>query len=214
MIIRIRRGVGDQGFTLIEMVLAVALFTVALSAIYSVLSSVRRSSTLNKVDAEVMQRLRMSMDFMEQDIRLAGLDRFETAKAGIALEAGVSPTQTCLRFTADRDMDGTIDTADLSDGIQESDLETITYWYDSDSKELKQCLSGSTTVNCETVADGVQGFAFNYFDSEDHPIAFPITDPAQITSVEVTMTVSKPASVFGTVSRSLRRRILCRNLTI
>jgi prepilin-type N-terminal cleavage/methylation domain-containing protein len=214
MRIRTRLALSDHGFTLIEMMMAIALFGFALTAIYGVLSSVRRSSTLNSVNSEVMQSLRTSLDFMEQDIRLAGLDRYETAEAGISLEAGVSPTQTCLRFTADRNMDGTIGTADLSDGIQESDLETITYWYDPVDRKLRQCLSASTTVNCDTVAEDVQGFAFSYFDSDDNPIAFPIADPTQITTVAVTMTITKPVSVFGTVSRSLTRRILCRNLTM
>ena len=63
--------------------------------------------------AEVMQNFRTSMDFMEQDIRMAGLDRFGLAGAGIVrLVAPIPmPSATHLYFTADRNMDGVINFA-------------------------------------------------------------------------------------------------------
>src|SRR5512137_1908783 len=126
----------QYGFTLVELLIVIAIFSLALGSIYGVLASVTKSNTGNEVKAEVMQSLRTSLGYMEQDIRMAGLDRFRTANAGIE-----AATATGIRFTADRNMDGVINAADLSDGIQEADLERISYSYDSATKRLRQCLS-------------------------------------------------------------------------
>ncbi len=99
-----------SGFTLVELLIAMAIAGISLGAIYSVFASVQKTSTSNDVTARVMQSLRTSLGFMESDIRMAGLDRFGTAGAGIEVA-----TATDLRFTSDRNMDGTVNTADLTD---------------------------------------------------------------------------------------------------
>jgi type IV pilus assembly protein PilW len=101
-----------SGFSLVELMIAMVIAIVSLGAIYGVFASVQKTSTSNEVTAGVMQSLRTSVDFMESDIRMAGLDRFGSAAAGIEVA-----TATNLRFTADRNMNGTIDTTDLSDGL-------------------------------------------------------------------------------------------------
>ena len=73
-----------RGFTLAEVIIALGIMSILLVAIYGVSAAASRSATKNEVAAEVMQNLRTSMDFMEQDIRMAGLDRFGLAGAGIA----------------------------------------------------------------------------------------------------------------------------------
>lgn len=199
------------GFTLVEVLVAIFIFGIALSAVYSVLSSVRKSSTSNKVNAKVMERLRTSIGFIEHDIRMAGLDRHDSADAGIQWQPEV-PTNIKLHFTADLDKDGSIATADLADGIQEADLERITYSYNPASKTLEQCLSDGT-ANCETVAEDVENFEFSYFDENDAAIV-PVDQEStgKIRTVAVKITVKKPAGISGSVTQTLTRRILCRNL--
>src|SRR5512139_2317087 len=96
------------GFTLIELLIVIAIISLALSSIYGVFASVTKSNTGNEASAEVMQSLRTSLGYMEQDLRMAGLDRFMTANAGIEVA-----TATGIRFTADRNMDGVINAANL-----------------------------------------------------------------------------------------------------
>ena len=138
---------------------------------------------------------------------MAGLDRFGIANAGIE-----EATTTSLRFTADRSMDGVIDTADLSDGIQEVDLERITYAFDAANNRLRQCLSEGTTDDWEVVAEDIDNFQFSYLDTDDNPLAFPIADLSEIRTVQISMTIEQSSALAGSVSRTLSKRILCRNL--
>ena len=192
------RSGNKSGFTLIELAVVMAIMSVVLGAIYSVFAATNRSTTNNEVIAEVMQNLRTSIDFMEQDIRMAGLDRFGTADAGIE-----AATATNLRLTADRNMDGA-----LNDNI-----ERITYFYDAANNRLRQCLWEGTLNDWQTVAENVTNFQFSYRDAGGNPLAFPIADLNQISTVEVSMSVEKPAGRSGSVERTINKRILCRNLS-
>jgi len=208
-----------SGFTLIELTLTIAISTIVIGAIYTVFASVNRSCTNNEVSAEVMQHMRTSIEFMEQDIRMAGLDRFGSANAGFEWVLSAYPTQTGLRFTADRNKDGDIDDADLDDGdIDDTDLERITYRYLAGTQRLEQCLYKDTTgtpwiEDCDIVAENVTNFQLSYFDEDDVPIPAPVSnvDTPRIRTVEVSMTIQQPAGRAEMVSRTLTKRILCRN---
>ncbi len=187
-----------KGLTLFEVVVVIAILSVVLGAIYSVFAATSRSTTNNEVIAEVMQNLRTSIDFMEQDIRMAGLDRFGSANAGIEVA-----TASNLSFTADRNMDG----------ILNDNLERITYFYDAATNRLRQCLLGETLNDGQTVAENVTNFQFTYLGANDIPLAFPIADLAEIRTVVVTMGIEQPAGLSGLVERTINKRILCRNLS-
>ena len=212
----------SRGFTLAEMVIALGIMSILLAAIYGVSAAASRSATKNEVAAEVLQNLRTSMDFMEQDIRMAGLDRLGLAGAGIVRQDTPipMPSATHLYFTADRNMDDTINIYDNSDpdGITEEggDLDRITYYYDAANKQLRQCLSDDTTDPlCETVAENVENFQFSYLDANNAQIPFPIdTDDklSDIRTVQVSITIHRIASAYGPVSRTLTKQIVCRNL--
>jgi prepilin-type N-terminal cleavage/methylation domain-containing protein len=196
-----------RGFTMAELLVALAMLSIVIGAIYGVFASVNRTCANNEVTAEVMQTMRTSLEFLEQDIRMAGLDRFDSANAGIEVA-----TATNLRFTADRNMDGVINTANLVDGIQEADLERITYAYDAANKLLKQCLSEGTVDDWQIVAKNVDDFQFAYLDADHNPLALPIADLSEIRTVQILLTMEQSAGLAGSVSRTLNKRILCRNL--
>ena len=200
------------GFTLMEILVAILIFGIALTAVYSVLVSVRKSSTMNKVNAQVMEGLRTSIGYIEHDIRMAGLDRHDSANAGIQWQPDL-PSNIKLHFTADLDMDGIIGIADLSDGIQEADLERITYSYNPGSKKLEQCLSDGAT-NCDFVSENVENFEFSYLDENDM-VVVPIDEEStgKIRTVAVTMTIKKPAGISDPITHNITRRVLCRNLS-
>jgi prepilin-type N-terminal cleavage/methylation domain-containing protein len=186
-----------NGFTLIELAVVMAIMSIVLGAIYSVFAATNRSTTKNEVIAEVMQNLRTSIDFMEQDIRMAGLDRFGSANAGIE-----AATATNLRFTADRNMDGVLN----------DNLERITYFYDAANNKLRQCLWEGTLNDWQTVAENVTNFQFSYMDADDNLLAFPIADLTEIRTVVVSMSIEQPAGRSEPANRTINKRILCRNL--
>lgn len=209
-----------SGFTIVELMIAMAIASILLGAIYTVFISVQKTSTSNGVTAKVMQSLRTSIGFMESDIRMAGLDRFGTAGAGI-----INATATELGFTSDRDMNEKIepmplsDPANLLDGLQEGDFERITYFWDQTdpaNKKLRQCLFIGTSTACDPIAEHITGFAFEYFDATNPlvPLAFPIPilNITSIRSIGVSITVELPAGMAAPVSRTITKRIFCRNL--
>jgi prepilin-type N-terminal cleavage/methylation domain-containing protein len=200
----------DKGFTLVELTIAIAIFSIFIGAVYGIFASVSKSTTNTEVRSEIMQKLRTSIDFMEQDIRMAGLDRFKTAGAGIEFANDFS-----LRFTADRNLSGDIDVPNLGDGIQEGDLENITYEWDSVNSLLKQYLPAGTADDWQPVAYNVKDFKFTYLDAEGNTISPPGNGSTKdnIRAVLVTMTVEQPAGRSGKINRTLTKRILCRNLS-
>ena len=193
-----------SGFTLIELTLTIAISTIVIGAIYTVFASVNRSCTKNEVSAEVMQHMRTGIEFMEQDIRMAGLDRSGSANAGFEWVDSTYPTQKVLRFTADLNKNGDIDDA-------APEPERIMYRYDEGSKRLEQCLDACTVW--DIVAENVTDFEFSYFDEDDAPIPAPVSnvDTPRIRTVEVSMTIRQAAGRSEMVSRTLTKRILCRN---
>lgn len=187
----------NNGFSLLELAIAIAIMSIVLGAIYSVFNATNRSTTNNEVIAEVMQNLRISIDFMEQDVRMAGLDRFDTAGSSIE-----DATATNLRFTADRNMDGVLN----------DNLERITYSYDVANKRLRQCLWEGTLDDWQTVAENVTNFQLSYMDQDDNTLSLPIADLSEIRTVNVSMTVEQSAGISGPIERTISKRILCRNL--
>jgi type II secretory pathway component PulJ len=190
-----------------EILVALAMLSIIIGAVYAVFASVNRTCVNNEVTANVMQNMRTSIEFMEQDIRMAGLDRFNSTDAGIKVA-----TSDSLQFTADRNMDGVINFAILADGVQEVDLERITYSYDAANNRLRQCLYEETFNDWETVAENVDEFQFTYINAAGNTLAFPIADLSEIKTVQISMTIGQSSALAGPVSRTLTKRILCRNL--
>jgi len=200
----------QRGLTLVELLIVIAIVSLALGSIYGVFASVTKSNTGNEVQADVMQSLRTSLGYMEQDFRMAGLDRFGSAHAGIE-----EATATTIRFTADRNMDGVINAADLSNGIQEMDLERITYSYDTATKLLRQCLSeGTPSASWDNVADQVENLQFQYLDENENLLTFPITDLSLIRSVTISLTIRQPAGFNREIVKTLSKKIFCRNMSM
>ena len=218
-----------SGFTLVELLIAMAISAVVLGATYGVFVSAQKINTGNEVSARIMQSLRTSLDLMESDIRMAGLNGLIDIPGGVGI---VEATATKLRFTSNRNLDDKIDMlnpANLLGGLGESDFEQITYFYDAPTKRLKQCLSeGTANASCatlnqnpddpNTVAYNVENFSFSYFDENNNVTA----DTTLIRTVEVSMTIEQAAGRSGQqgavragdISRTMTRRIFCRNLAM
>ena len=72
---------GAGGFTLIEMLLAMAVGSIVAAAIFGVYIALNSSYTTQNAAADVQQDLRAGMDFMVEDLMMAGLDPRGTADA-------------------------------------------------------------------------------------------------------------------------------------
>jgi len=182
-----------QGFTLVELMVGLAIISIAFGTIYNTFTQLNRSYTTESVKAGVQQGARIAVEFMVQDIRLAGLDPLGTAGAGIA--AGVPlPTSNWITFTSDADYDGIINAA--------VPFESTTYRLDGN--ELKQ----TNHLGEETMLDNVTGLSFTFLDADD--VATIVN--ADIRSVVISLTMERDAGREGSVTRTYSTFVRCRNL--
>jgi type IV pilus assembly protein PilW len=178
----------SAGFTMIEMLMALAIFSIAFGAIYKSFEHLNRSTATENVKAGTQQSTRIAVDFMVQDIRMAGLNPLGTP--GIGLQA-ISPDS--IQFTMDANFDGDDDDT----------FEDITY-----------ALTGSGTLmqtnhlGAEVLIDNVTSLNFTYLDSDDQTTS----DLDEIRSVIISLTMQRPAGRDGEISRTYTTRVRCRNL--
>ena len=187
------------GFTLIELMVALAMAAIVSAAIYSVYIGLMRSYTTQNVAADVQQNVRAGIGLMAEDIMMAGLDPERVGGFGIEV---ADPTR--LRFTLDRNLNGSIDDNETSP----MQAELITFDFNNGS--LHQILNESVAgfeVD-EIFFDNVQTLNFTYEDEDGDP---PAT-LADIRMVVITLTIQAPAGREGTVDRTYTTRIRCRNI--
>ena len=189
-------GMKDEasaGFTVIEVLMVLAILSIAFGTIYKGFEQLNRSYTTENVKAGVQQGARIAVEFMVQDIRLAGLDPLETANAGVA--AGVPlPTSNWIEFTSDSNYDGEI--------LATDDIEIIKY--ELVGNELKQ----TNHLGQETMLDNVTNLNFTFLDADDQTT----TTNSEIRSVIISLTMEKPAGRAGPISRTYTTTVRCRNL--
>jgi type IV pilus assembly protein PilW len=153
-----------EGYTIVELLVAIAISGIFMGAIYSAYTSQQRA-TLGQEQVSAMQRnLRSAMYFMEKEIRMAGCD--PTGKAGAGITTAAVNT---ISFTEDGDGDGAVT--------------NMTY-----------NLSGSDLLrNGQRIAENIDAINFVYLDGEGTRLddgGGNVTDPEnkdKIRSVQVTV---------------------------
>ena len=201
------------GFSLVELLLALATSTIILGAIYSVFNITNKNVTTQNVAASVQQSLRSSIGLMSRDIRLAGLDPIGTDSFGIEYAA-----QTKIRFTLDSIDSGT---GDFNGVVDETNFEEVTYDFNLGGKQIIQTLhETASSPNSAVLISNITNLNFAYFDAANSdlidyglsPPRVPDDKLADIRSVEILITIQEPAGRDEPVERTLTRKVECRNL--
>ena len=202
------------GFTLVEMVMALAISSIVLAAIYSVFSIANKNFTTQNAAANVQQNLRSAIGLMARDIRLAGLDPSGSDNFGIGYAS-----QSKIRFTLDSIDSGS---GDFNGIVDETNFEEITY--DFQGNQVMQTLYETVTTSSPDAAaliNNITNLNFAYFDAANTDLIDYVLSPprvpddklADIRTVEILVTHQEPAGRGKMVSRTLTRRVECRNLT-
>jgi type IV pilus assembly protein PilW len=192
----LNQAVNSAGFTLIEVLMCMAIISIVFGAIYRSFDIFNRSYTTENVTAGVQQKTRIGIDLMARDIRLAGLDPLGSADTGFL--AGGTDTSS-IHFTADHNYDGDSD----------DPFEDITYALNGNILQQTADLgSGAVTA---TLLDHVIDLTFTYLDATDTPLAAPIPVD-EIRTVLISLTLQRPAGRDEPVSRTYTTRIRCRNI--
>lgn len=196
-------GYWTRGFTLVEMLVALAVASIALAVIFGVFAGLTRSYTTQNVAAEVQQAVRAGIDYMAEDIMMAGFN--PRAGSFIAFEEAGS---TRIRIKSDRNTDLQDNSPDFGD---------IAYEYNAGDSRVDQTEGGST----QPYIDNVTNLTFIYRNAagddlinelgKPDPISSDI-DRADIRTVEISITVQEPAGRGRMVDRTYSTRVWCRNM--
>lgn len=197
---RLDSSLSDRGFTLVEILVAVAISGIVMAGIYSAYYSQQKSYVAQEEVAEAQQNLRAAMYFMEREIRMAGCDPSGSANSSI-IAAGANSMQFSedIGDGAGGSSNGAIDTA----------TENIKYYLE-DGRLRRSTIDESTgDPIVRTIAEDIQALSFNYFDADGNEVAQPVTSDTivNIRSVQIGMTATS-----GTNQRAVTAHVKCRNL--
>jgi type IV pilus assembly protein PilW len=214
----------EDGFTLMELLVALGLAATVLGIMVAFFMNFSRASTIQNAAAGAQHSARAGIEYIMQDIRMAGLDPL--AKAGAGIEE-ITASGRKLRFSADR-CNLPVGSSGCPDPEPDGDLddasEIVTYLYDAAQKTLRRCLyelpatygSDSSSGTCQTVLekvianpDGIPVFTF--LDNDDAVINND-NDRSLIRSVILTLTVEEPAGRSNKVARTYSSRVRLRNI--
>jgi len=170
----------NQGFTLTEFLVAMAVSGIVMTAIYSTLRSQQKTYTKQEQIVAMQQELRAAMYLMEREIRMAGYD--PTGWATAEIQTATIDTIDTIRITQDiTDNAG----AGHSDGDTGDTNEDITYALfdadgDGDTDLGRNDVNG---VGNQAIAENIDALNFVYLDQN----GTPTTSLAEIRSVQVTI---------------------------
>ena len=154
----------ESGFTLAELLIALAITGIVLSAAVNTFIAQRRAYALQEHVTAMTQGTRAAMEMVTREIRMAGYNPAGTNFDGITYD----PTQVQIRA----DLNGNGDTADAH--------ETIVYAYNPATQQLLRETDGSS----QPIADHIQAFAFDYVDGA----GMSTTTTAHIRQIRITIT--------------------------
>ena len=172
---------GARGFSLVEMLIAMAVGMVVLGAMYGVFNI--QSKTLgNQEEIVAMQQsVRAGMDMMAREIGMAGYNPARVAFAGVTYDT------TQLRIMADLNGDG--DTGDEN--------EDIVYKYYNESLYPYQIKRKTGGGDFQPFVENVQSFNFVYLMSDGITTT---TTSAEVRQIRITITgrTAKPDPSYTT----------------
>ena len=219
------KEVNQKGFTLVDILVGLAMASVLMVAMVSLFTTMGRSYTTQNVAADVQQVARAGVELMIQEMRMAGFDPSGSAAAAIVSNFDDSSVfdddhkdqvpdtdATHIAFTIDADMDGRIDNC-------RSDEETIKCPAKDDNiaNELiayrinngaLEKYKGASAEWEDLTEKNVSNLSFTYYDDT----GAVTTAVDAIRTVEISMTVQLPAGRRGTLSRTYSTRVRCRNI--
>ena len=180
----------QHGFTLVELIVAVAMVGIVVGAIYSTYKSQQDSYVVQEQVVEMQQNLRAALYMIGRDIRMAGFN-----PAGIPDLAGFETSlddgdgtettdSTNMAFTIDDDANGAISSALSGNG----NTEQIAYRLDSNRLQKFTYDAGSGSWQWQTVAENIEAIDFVYLDGSGNPIdPTTATNLPLIRSVQITL---------------------------
>lgn len=201
----------DQGFTLIEILIASTIFVIVLVGLYVVYETNQATYVRGEGRADLQQNVRVALDQMTRELLMAGYDPTKVlAKPGTGINnyALQSIGASTVRFLADVDGDGNTEVVEFAyDGTNKRITRQVwtTVWntnqWDLGSTGGAQSITEDNTIN---------SLAFTYRDESN---AITANDYA-VRRIEVSLSASVKVGSQGTQNLSINSDIRPRNLSL
>lgn len=188
----------SAGFTVAELILALGMMTIVMTAMISLATSLNRTYTTQTAVAGVQHVTRAGLDIMVRNIRMAGFNPCNVESVGI-----VEASANAFRFSYDLNGSGSIEP---NVKLGKEPPEDIKYLRNAKNQLIRQ-IDGRSNSN-QSLVDNVSGLTFRYLDKNNNETA----DVDDIRVVEVSLTVEEPSGRGRPVSRTYQTRVICRNL--
>ena len=162
-----------RGMTLVELMIAIAIFAVIMGVVMGFLISSRNSYAETRDRAQTQQSMRAVMALMTTEVRSAGCDPTSNGFDSFGI-ADATQLQTRADLNGDADV------------VDQAPDETVTYSYNAATDEL----SRDNGAGAQVILRGVTGVTFSYFDGNGAPLAaLPLSalDRARVRSVQVVL---------------------------
>lgn len=184
-------GRNSKGFTLIELMIAMAISGIVMACIYAAYEMQVKSQITNQALVDMQQEMRAAMFLMERDLRMAGYDPTENAKAEIS-EIRANSVTFSMDVAGgeadglDNDNDASVDEADeagFPDGDLDDGNEVIRYVHEIDADGtpyLGRSMGGGAV---SPVAYNIDALNFVFLDENGNPTG----DRTQIKAIAITL---------------------------
>lgn len=194
----------SHGFTLIEILIAMAIGLVILGALYGVFTMQNKTLSNQEQIVEMQQNARAAMDLLTREISMAGYNPkniSDTTSPRISAE-----TANSISFVVDLNGDG--DTADSNENIT----------YDIYTSNGVKCLGRTTSGSKQPAVEHIENMNLTYLLSDGTETTTPnSTQLESIVKVRVSVTAvsAKPDSNTGNyMTYTLTSEIVPRNLAL
>lgn len=187
--------VSEKGFTLVELLIAMAIASVLLVIVFSIFNSLTRSMSGENTRVALQQGVRSAVNIMALDLRDGGLDPHNTKRFSFKRAEA-----SAVSFCSDRDMDGLVENG-----------ETFTYELDNSGTTLR--LKDHDDSPAQPLLSDVNALTFTYFDERGQVLNDPGENLDEISTIEIFLSASaRYWGGAGNETREYRTLVKCRNL--
>ncbi len=192
----------DRGFTLMEVMIALALSVMTIGAIYSIYRDQVQSQLVRDDTLNMQQHVRAALDLIVLELKMAGYDPRHVNQDDIPSNdfEGIAYDPTRLMMKADLNGNGRIAEAN----------ESVLFSYDSSAKMIRRDTGGGK----QPLAEHIENFSISYVDENGQLT----TESKEVRQLELTIKgrTARPDPKYpnneGYRTVTLRSRITPRNL--
>lgn len=164
-------GKKTSGFSLVELLIAMAISLVVLTSVSSAFISQRKTYHVQEQITEMTQGARAAMEIITREVKMGGFNPIrDPAMVGIPYNASQ------LEIRADLNGDGETDGSSSADDTNEE----IIYTHDGANFEIDR----DTGSGGKTLAENITSFTFGYLDGDGNAT----TTPADVRMIQIAIT--------------------------